>query len=75
MCCGNGGGSSRPAAQTRQRTGTPRAAGGTGLFTVTLPNGDVLTGLTEHQALMATLKNGGGMEPERPKALRSATPI
>lgn len=72
MCCGNGGGS-RPAAQTRQRQ-TVRKQGPASTWKVTLPDGQELTGLTEHQALMATLKNGGGMEPEQPAALLAATP-
>lgn len=79
MCCGNGGGTPRTNTQTRSRLSTTTTAGrrrggavAAVTWKVTLPDGTEQTGLTEHQALMLTLKNGGGMEQENAP---SATPI
>lgn len=67
MCCGNGsGGGSRTNTQQRRRlnTTTTLARSSTATWRVTLPDGSVQGGLTEHQALVLTLERGGGMEPE-----------
>ena len=68
-CCGGGGATRRlnTANQSRLSTSTaPRRPGD--LWTVTLPTGEVHSGMTEHEALMLTLTQGGGMEQQ------SATP-
>lgn len=65
MCCGNGGGG-RTNTQVRRRVGTGTTVAGKGEQTwkVTLPDGTERTGLTEHQAVVLTLEQGGGIEPE-----------
>jgi len=70
VACGScGGGKRRTSTAARQRTSTQTRQPVAGeKWEVTLPDGQVHSDLTEHEALMLTLRKGGAME------LQGATP-